>query len=100
MLVTKEVFGRLQAGDYVRVKTLGQLIDSGWYEQYGVYLHESSVAGVTKQMLSQGELRTVKNVGNHPLTGERYITLEEDELEWKYTIEMMYEIYPLTRGLV
>ena len=37
MLVTKEVFRRLQIGDYVRVKTLGQLIDSGWYEQYGVF---------------------------------------------------------------
>ena len=100
MLVTKEVFRRLQIGDYVRVKTLGQLIDSGWYEQYGVYLHESSVAGVTKQMLSQGELRKIKSVGNHPITGEQYITLEDDELEWKYTIEMLHELYPLTRGMI
>ena len=51
-------------------------------------------------MLSQGELRKIKSVGNHPITGEQYITLEDDELEWKYTIEMLHELYPLTRGLV
>ena len=77
-----------------------QLFEKEHRQQYGVYLHDSSVAGVTKQMLSQGELRKIKSVGNHPITGEQYITLEDDELEWKYTIEMLHELYPLTRGLV
>ena len=100
MLVTKEVFRRLQIGDYVRVKTLGQLIDSGWYEQYGVLFHDNGVAGVTPQMLSNGELRKIKSVGFNQYTEEYYITLEDDELEWKYTIEMLHELYPLARGLV
>ena len=101
MRPTKEVFSQLQIGDYVRVKTLGQLLDSGWVEDYGVYLHDDSVAGVVPQMLEHpGELRKIQKIVVHPVTDEVGLILEDDELPWKYTFEMLSELYPLTRGLV
>lgn len=102
MLVSKEVFNRLQPGDYVKVKSLGQLIDTGWIEMNGVYIHERSWAGVVPDVMNKhlGQLCQVRTIAIHPITGDLYVTLEEDELELYYTIEMMYELYPLVRGLV
>ena len=100
MLPTKQVFGQLQVGDYVKVKTLGQLIDSGWVEDYGVYLHEDSVAGVVPQMLERpGELRKIEKIVTHPVTNEVGLILEGDELPWKYTLAMLSALYPLQRGV-
>lgn len=101
MFVTKEVFNRMLPGDFVKVKTIGQLIDTGWVERDGVYVHENCWAGVIPDAMKShlGQLCRIKEFKRHPVTQEVFVILEEDEHEFCYTIEMMHELYPLTRGM-
>ena len=103
MIPNKKIFGMMLPGDYVKIKTVGQLIDTGWYiQENGVLIHELSWAGVVPEAMDKhlGQLCQIKEIKVHPNTGELYVTLEEDDLEFCYTYEMMYELYPLARGLV
>ena len=41
MIPNKKIFGTMLPGDYVKIKTVGQLIDTGWYiQENGVLIHE------------------------------------------------------------
>ena len=106
MKPSKEVFEKLLPGDFVKIKTRGQLIDTGWTMEKGFYgksifTHENSKIGVIENLMDEflGELCRVRTVEVNEFTGEVFITLEEDNFFQHFTYEMMYELYPLTRGL-
>ena len=87
MKVTKELLKEMKQGDYVVVKTLGQLIDSGVI----IDVEETKVKDVLGKMLP---IDYVLIIDDSPLAiisynNEQY-ALDED---------MFLQLYPLTRGL-
>lgn len=87
MKVTKELLKEMKQGDYVVVKTLGQLIDSGVI----IDVEEAKVKDVLGKMLPIDYVLIIDDI---PLAiisynNEQY-ALDED---------MFLQLYPLTRGL-
>ena len=102
MKPTKELFERMLPGDFVIVKTLGQMIDSGWVfdTNWGLLTHYRDWAAVSPELMCEqiGQMCRIKKICINPLTDEMYFILEEDEFELPFTYEMMKELYPLVRG--
>ena len=87
MKVTRELLKEMKQGDYVVVKTLGQLIDSG----VTIDVEETKVKDVLGKMLPIDYVLIIDDI---PLAiisynNEQY-ALDED---------MFLQLYPLTRGL-
>lgn len=88
MKSSNELLKGMQPGDYVLVKTLGQLIDSGVI----IDVEETKVKDVLGKMLPIDYVLIIDDI---PLAiisynNEQY-ALEE---------EMFFQLYPLTRGLI
>lgn len=91
MKATKEIFDRLLPGDYVVMKTLGQLIDTGVVgleEEYSYIIEDA------KPYL--GKMFPVEEV--HVINDKTYVSLKYDEEGYLFELEMFSELYPLNRG--
>ena len=90
MKATQEIFNMLQPGDYVIVKTLGQLIDTGVFTLDDRHLFDN-----VEQYL--GKMYPIKEVIT--IHGKTYVTLKYDEEEYMFDVNMFSELYPLNRGI-
>ena len=91
MKVTQEIFNTLQPGDYVVMKTLGQLIDTGVVD----YRCDEYIIDDARPYL--GKMYPIKEV--HVINGRTYVILMYDEEEYMFGVEMFSELYPLNRGV-
>lgn len=93
MKATKELLKQMQQGDYVLVKTLGQLVDTGVVNGDIVsWVNETKTEDILGKMLPIDDIFIYNNIPFAIITynDKRYM-LEE---------EMFFQLYPLTRGLV
>ena len=93
MKATKELLKQMQQGDYVLVKTLGQLVDTGVVSGDIVsWVNETKIANILGKMLPIDDVFVYNDIPFAIITynDEEYV-LEE---------EMFFQLYPLTRGLV
>ena len=91
MKATKELLKQMQQGDYVLVKTLGQLVDTGVVSGDIVSWVEDT-ADILGKMLPIDDIFICNDIPFAIITynDKRYM-LEE---------EMFFQLYPLTRGLI
>ena len=93
MKSSKELLKQMQPGDYVLVKTLGQLVDTGAISGDIVSLiNETGMADILGKMLPIDEVFICNDI---PFA---IITYNNEEYALEY--EMLFQLYPLTRGLV
>lgn len=96
MKTSQELFNRLQPGDLVLIKTPGQLIDSGWKmfgEHFTLWTSDNDIHIINVFMiLMLGKQLYVDRVEGQEVYFEN--------CEYGFTIEMIQEIYPLTRGIM
>lgn len=93
MKSSKELLKQMQQGDYVLVKTLGQLVDTGVVNSDIVsWVNETKTEDILGKMLPIDDVFVYNNIPFAIITynDKRYM-LEE---------EMFFQLYPLTRGLV
>lgn len=93
MKATKELLKQMQQGDYVLVKTLGQLVDTGVVNGDIVsWVNETKTEDILGKMLPIDDIFIYNNIPFAIITynDKRYM-LEE---------EMFFQLYPLTRGLI
>lgn len=91
MKATQEIFDKLQPGDYVVVKTLGQLIDTSVID----YRYEQYIIDDVRPYL--GKMYPIKEV--YVINGKTYVVLMYDEEEYMFDVKMFSELYPLNRGI-
>ena len=88
MKSSNELLKGMQPGDYVLVKTLGQLIDSGVI----IDVEETKVKDVLGKMLPIDYVLIIDGV---PFATVRY-----NKKQYTFGEEMFFQLYPLTRGLI
>ena len=93
MKSSKELLKQMQPGDYVLVKTLGQLVDTDAISGDIVSLvNETKTTDILGKMLPIDEVFIYNDI---PFA---IITYNDEEYVLEY--EMFFQLYPLTRGLV
>ena len=93
MKSSKELLKQMQQGDYVLVKTLGQLVDTGAISgDIVLWVKEARIANILGKMLPIDDVFVYNDIPFAIITynDEEYV-LEE---------EMFFQLYPLTRGLI
>lgn len=88
MKSSNELLKGMQPGDYVLVKTLGQLIDSGVI----IDVEETKVKDVLGKMLPIDYVLIIDDI---PLAIISY-----NNKQYTFGEEMFFQLYPLTRGLI
>ena len=87
MKVTRELLKEMKQGDYVVVKTLGQLIDSGAI----IDVEETKVKDVLGKMLPIDYVLIIDDI---PL-----VIISYNNEQYALDEDMFLQLYPLTRGL-
>ena len=87
MKETKELLKEMKQGDYVVVKTLGQLIDSGVI----IDAEETKVKDVLGKMLPIDYVLIIDDI---PL-----VIISYNNEQYALDEDMFLQLYPLTRGL-
>ena len=88
MKSSNELLKGMQPGDYVLVKTLGQLIDSGVI----IDVEEIKVKDVLGKMLPIDSVSVIDGVP--------FATVSYNNKQYTFGEEMFFQLYPLTRGLI
>ena len=88
MKSSNEILKRKQPGDYVLVKTLGQIIDSGVI----IDIEETKVKDVLGKMLPIDSVSVIDGVP--------FATVSYNNKQYTFSEEMFFQLYPLTRGLI
>ena len=88
MKSSNELLKGMQPGDYVLVKTLGQLIDSGVI----IDVEETKVKDVLGKMLPIDSVSVIDGVP--------FATVSYNNKQYTFGEEMFFQLYPLTRGLI
>ena len=88
MKSSNELLKGMQPGDYVLVKTLGQLIDSGVI----IDVEETKVKDVLGKMLPIDYVLIIDGV--------RFATVSYNNKQYTFGEEVFFQLYPLTRGLI
>ena len=93
MKATKELLKQMQQGDYVLVKTLGQLVDT---ERLSIdivsFVKNEGVMDVLGKMLPVDSVSVIDGVP--------FATVSYNDKQYTFGEEMFFQLYPLTRGLI
>lgn len=93
MKSSNELLRGMQPGDYVLVKTLGQLVDTEGLSIDIVWLVKNEdVMGVLGKMLPVDSVSVIDGVP--------FATVSHDNKQYTFGEEMFFQLYPLTRGLI
>ena len=93
MKSSKELLKQMQPGDYVLVKTLGQLIDTGVVSGDIVsWVNETKTADILGKMLPIDEVYICNDIP--------FVIINYNNEKYFLEEEMFFQLYPLTRGLI
>ena len=93
MKSSKELLKQMQPGDYVLVKTLGQLIDTGVVSGDIVsWVNETKTADILGKMLPVDEVYICNDIP--------FVIINYNNEKYFLEEEMFFQLYPLTRGLI
>lgn len=93
MKSSNELLRRMQPGDYVLVKTLGQLIDTeGLSIDMVWFVKNEDVMDVLGKMLPIDSVSVIDGVP--------FATVSYNNKQYIFGEGMFFQLYPLTRGLI
>ena len=93
MKSSNELLRRMQPGDYVLVKTLGQLIDTeGLSIDMVWFVKNEDVMDVLGKMLPIDSVSVIDGVP--------FATVSYNNKQYTFGEGMFFQLYPLTRGLI
>ena len=93
MKSSNELLRRMQPGDYVLVKTLGQLVDTeGLNIDIVLFVKNEDVMDILGKMLPIDSVSLIDGVP--------FATVSYNNKQYTFSEEMFFQLYPLTRGLV
>ena len=93
MKSSNELLRRMQPGDYVLVKTLGQLVDTeGLSIDIVLFVKNEDVMDILGKMLPIDSVSLIDGVP--------FATVSYNNKQYTFSEEMFFQLYPLTRGLV
>lgn len=93
MKSSNELLRRMQPGDYVLVKTLGQLVDTeGLSIDIVLFVKNEDVMDVLGKMLPIDSVSLIDGVP--------FATVSYNNKQYTFSEEMFFQLYPLTRGLI
>lgn len=93
MKSSNELLRRMQPGDYVLVKTLGQLVDTeGLSIDMVWFVKNKNVMDVLGKMLPVDYVSVIDGVP--------FATVSYNNEQYTFSEEMFFQLYPLTRGLI
>lgn len=93
MKSSNELLKGMQPGDYVLVKTLGQLVDTeGLSIDMVWFVKNKDVMGVLGKMLPIDSVSVIDGVP--------FATVSYNNKQYTFGEEMFFQLYPLTRGLI
>ena len=93
MKSSNELLRRMQPGDYVLIKTLGQLVDT---ERLSIdivlFVKNKDVMDILGKMLPIDSVSLIDGVP--------FATVSYNNKQYTFSEEMFFQLYPLTRGLI
>ena len=93
MKSSNELLKRMQPGDYVLVKTLGQLIDTeGLSVDMVWFVKNEDVIDILGKMLPIDSVSVIDGVP--------FATVSYNNKQYTFGEKMFFQLYPLTRGLI
>ena len=93
MKSSNELLRRMQPGDYVLVKTLGQLIDTeGLSIDMVWFVKNEDVMDVLGKMLPIDSVSVIDGIP--------FATVSYNNKQYTFGEKMFFQLYPLTRGLI
>ena len=93
MKSSNELLKRMQPGDYVLVKTLGQLVDTeGLSIDMVWFVKNEDVMDILGKMLPIDSVSVIDGVP--------FVTFSYNNKQYTFSEEMFFQLYPLTRGLI
>ena len=93
MKSSNELLRRMQPGDYVLVKTLGQLVDTeGLSIDIVLFVKNKDVMDVLGKMLPIDSVSVIDGVP--------FVKVSYNNKQYTFGEEMFFQLYPLTRGLI
>ena len=93
MKSSNELLKQMQPGDYVLVKTLGQLIDTGVVSGDIVsWVKDARIADILGKMLPIDEVYICNDIP--------FVIINYNNEKYFLEEEMFFQLYPLTRGLI
>ena len=93
MKSSNELLKGMQPGDYVLVKTLGQLVDTeGLSIDIVLFVKNEDVMDILGKMLPIDSVSLIDGVP--------FATVSYNNKQYTFSEEMFFQLYPLTRGLV
>ena len=93
MKSSKELLKQMQQGDYVLVKTLGQLVDTGVVSGDIVsWVEDTKTADILGKMLPIDEVYICNDIP--------FVIINYNNEKYFLEEEMFFQLYPLTRGLI
>lgn len=93
MKSSNELLRRMQPGDYVLVKTLGQLVDTeGLSIDIVLFVKNEDVMDILGKMLPIDSVSLIDGVP--------FATVSYNNKQYTFSEEMFFQLYPLTRGLI
>ena len=93
MKSSNELLKRMQPGDYVLVKTLGQLVDTeGLSIDIVLFVKNEDVMDILGKMLPIDSVSLIDGVP--------FATVSYNNKQYTFSEEMFFQLYPLTRGLI
>ena len=93
MKSSNELLRRMQPGDYVLVKTLGQLVDTeGLNIDIVLFVKNEDVMDILGKMLPIDSVSLIDGVP--------FATVSYNNKQYTFSEEMFFQLYPLTRGLI
>lgn len=93
MKATKELLKQMQQGDYVLVKTLGQLVDTGVVRGDIVsWVEDTKTEDILGKMLPIDDVFICNDIP--------FAIIAYNDKRYMLEEEMFFQLYPLTRGLV
>ena len=93
MKSSNELLRRMQPGDYVLVKTLGQLVDTeGLSIDIVLFVENEDVMDILGKMLPIDSVSLIDGVP--------FATVSYNNKQYTFSEEMFFQLYPLTRGLI
>ena len=93
MKSSNELLRRMQPGDYVLVKTLGQLVDTeGLSIDIVLFVKNEDVMDILGKMLPIDSVSLIDGIP--------FATVSYNNKQYTFGKEMFFQLYPLTRGLI
>ena len=93
MKSSNELLKGMQPGDYVLVKTLGQLVDTeGLSIDMVWFVKNEDVMDILGKMLPVDSVSVIDGVP--------FATVSYNNEQYTFGKEMFFQLYPLTRGLI